>query len=278
MSHVALLVPLNRALPENSKRPRWKAGVLQPKMTKSLRKVKIVFKRKCFEAARIGCTLPIAKPRRVVLPHGYIDIYKRQHLSQYQPLVNNAMTLYVADMNYATIDLRVEAEALLFEAFKHDSYKEGIQDMLGLKKKQFPTRSGRQPSRQAVHVDTRTWLIYETICKDDRTTMVAAAIVQYRLGMNIEYIGSDSNAGGKAHLLIEAAVELCRSTRCGVLYSAADLTQDGHAWAGRAKHSLKAHLLWGFQEVCDKDIMKERMKLYSRSSAIKILFKDVAKV
>ena len=64
---------MSRAVPKNSKRPSWNAGVLQPKMTKS----------------PIGCTLPSTKPRRVVLPHGYIDVYKRQHLSQYQPLVNN---------------------------------------------------------------------------------------------------------------------------------------------------------------------------------------------
>ena len=147
--------------------------------------------------------------------------------------------------------------------------------LLSPKRLDIVLRSGRRPNRWSLQCLTGLWLSWQTLGGE----LVAAAIVQ-RHGppkgaccCSLEYIAASPK--GKAHLLVVASEEICRSQGCSFLYSAADLSQCGDAWDGKAKSARAVHETWGFSDVSPEEWHEMGLTEYSADSEVHFTKKRV---
>lgn len=189
-------------------------------------------------------------------------------------------------LSIAAQALRLSAEGLLHHAYGSDSEAQlYISAMLGLQLNGMHLRSGFRTNRcdntsSAPTTEGARWLIWEEVGRPSskRNTIDGAppalgALVLRRQGSGIvmEYIVSRYSCGGRGWPMVLAAEEICRREGMAVLYSAADLSQDGsradpHDRNGKKGPSAaEAHRRWGFEEIQMKEWEQVGLSLYDSS-------------
>jgi len=197
------------------------------------------------------------------LPDGAFDIYGTG-LRKHRPRLMSAGQLEVHNLplQLADEDLRKSVEAVLHFAWSSDSDTMlAISHLLGFTLKSINLRSGRQTSRvQSVNMKDRFHLIWEEVHDDQLSAVrdgraVGALVLRLpancRSGAVIDYVCARKSRGGAGWPMVCAAEEICKQNDMSVLYSAADLSQDGrgalwHDSSGRGISALEAHERWRF--------------------------------
>eukprot|EP00930_Biecheleria_cincta_P062112 TRINITY_DN47621_c0_g1_i1.p1 TRINITY_DN47621_c0_g1~~TRINITY_DN47621_c0_g1_i1.p1 ORF type:complete len:355 (+),score=50.62 TRINITY_DN47621_c0_g1_i1:86-1150(+) len=217
------------------------------------------------------------------MPEGAIDIYS-DCLRAYRPSsIAVGLKVYALPLNRASENLRKNVEAVLHAAWEHDrEAKQSISMLLGLQLNGISLRSGRRTAR-CVAPSAKSkgghWLIWEDLflgnssslvsCPEDRKAVGAMVLrrQQSKHGKRdgavvIDYVSADRSCGGRGWTMVLAAQEICRQECVGLLYSAADLSQDG---ARGGLSAIQAHERWGFEAISLEDWKKAGLELYDES-------------
>eukprot|EP00930_Biecheleria_cincta_P046680 TRINITY_DN32222_c0_g1_i1.p1 TRINITY_DN32222_c0_g1~~TRINITY_DN32222_c0_g1_i1.p1 ORF type:complete len:470 (-),score=56.34 TRINITY_DN32222_c0_g1_i1:263-1672(-) len=215
------------------------------------------------------------------------DIFRRGSYFSELAAEESATHTFAAPLGWVSSSTREAAEDLLFAGFAGTSSqaaRDSISRLLGLRARHLNLRSGRGHCAEFKR-DEHSWLLWqETDAKREDTCSVVAAAVLVRQqhtcvgpkhlqgGMVLEYIASQPKRG-KAFLLVQAGVEVCRLMGHTELFSACDMNQTGQAFDGKAPRALTAHQRWGFQEINPKEWRDRRFDEYTRQSNVKFMVK-----
>jgi len=180
------------------------------------------------------------------MPAGALDIYggPTALLNRYKPgnplMGKGGLEVFAIPLKLADEDLRKSAEAVLHIAWNYDKEaKSAISFLMGLGLKGINLRSGKQTSRCEAQKKDKGghWLIWEEAPSPDipaaKDARAVGALLLRRQGSGstggivMDYISARRSLGGRGWPMVLAAEAVCRREGLGVLYSAADLTQDG---------------------------------------------------
>eukprot|EP00747_Dinoflagellata_sp_TGD_P064494 gnl/TRDRNA2_/TRDRNA2_153931_c0_seq1.p1 gnl/TRDRNA2_/TRDRNA2_153931_c0~~gnl/TRDRNA2_/TRDRNA2_153931_c0_seq1.p1 ORF type:complete len:549 (-),score=116.17 gnl/TRDRNA2_/TRDRNA2_153931_c0_seq1:103-1749(-) len=219
------------------------------------------------------------------LPKGYVDVYRGcPALQKHRPQAgHDKLVVFAAPVKHADEQSRIGAEAILHDAFRSAQCQNALTRLVGLRPGGVSLRSGRKLCRTAVDDGEEKWLLWEQIGPEQ---VVGAAVLrrQQNTGVGpkslretlvLEYIAANRIAGGSGYPLVLAAAEVCRLLGFPELFSACDLSQDGHAFAGKATPAMEAHRRWGFQDIDPEEWQERRLDEYTRDSNVHFMVKQV---
>jgi len=226
------------------------------------------------------------------LPAGLVDIYSgadghlEKHRPRRPPSALGCLEVFALPLQLANEDLRRSAELVFHGAWSGDSETQAaLSHLLGLQLKGISLRSGKKTSRLAHRREKgRHWLLWEEVVSStdmlpatDARAVGALVLRQQRSSndgaMVIDYVAARSSCGAAAWPMVLAAEAICQKEGHKVLYSAADLTQDG----GRAefkpdekpgkggRSALDAHCRWGFAESSAEEWKAVGLELYDEN-------------
>jgi len=233
-----------------------------------------------------GDARPRAGYAALPLPLGCWDIYPAQGALVWPKGTLNSLDVFAAPLHATSEDVRIQAEGVLFEAFTSKNVRDTIMKLVGLQDASvLNLRSGAKLSRkQDVDVlkSCQRWLIWEVLGENTVAAAILSKQVHTKVGPThlrggavLEYIASKKEIGGKAHLLISAASEICRVLGLKELFSACDLSQDGHAFQGKSMTALAAHRRWGFEDIDQEEWRDRRFGMYTRTSNVHYMMKSI---
>jgi len=207
------------------------------------------------------------------------------HTTKIKPSKHNSQ-VFAAPMRDVDESIRAGAEALLHHFWCGDTAaKCCISRLLEIQLKGMSLRSGRKTSRvdvSATGANVEKFLVWHESEDEVKTIttsgtrgrpteikfkrLVGALVLQWKRptrrrdrnlgGAVIEYVAASRAAGGQGWPLVQAAQGLCKELGLRVLYSAADMSQDGSYADGPIcpikgiadRSALAAHQRWGFNE------------------------------
>eukprot|EP00931_Biecheleriopsis_adriatica_P033205 TRINITY_DN19278_c0_g1_i2.p1 TRINITY_DN19278_c0_g1~~TRINITY_DN19278_c0_g1_i2.p1 ORF type:complete len:425 (+),score=89.50 TRINITY_DN19278_c0_g1_i2:139-1275(+) len=236
-------------------------------------------------ASAIAEAMPEAASAAAI-PEGAVDIYSSgaAALLSYRPRrppVRGSLEVLAIPLCRADELLRKSVEAVLHGAWEGDrEVRLSVSNLLGLQLNGISLRSGRQTARcQAVAKMSKVghWLIWEEVPGEAEMPPPEARAVGAMVlrrprkseGNNpvvIDYVCADRSRGGRGWPMVLAAEEICRQENTDVLYSAADLTQDGvrtnSAGGCSGQAAVEAHARWGFVTISVEEWQKAGLELY----------------
>lgn len=188
----------------------------------------------------------------------------------------SALEVRVLQLSRADETLRRSVEALLHEAWHYDrKAQNSISLSLGLSLNGMKLRSGRCTARCQVSTSGSggQWLIWEQVgCEVHGSKVVGALVLRQQSSgkrgapLLIDYVSARRSLGGRAWPMIVAAEDVCRKHGSKVLYSAADLTQDGSnsdpVNSSYRPSAVEAHRRWGFTAISAQEWKNEGLDLY----------------
>jgi len=229
----------------------------------------------------VGCESP-RDLEDLSMPSGCLDIYGHglQDLKPQRPA--GQLEVYALPLCKADEPFRKSIEAVLHAAWEGDNeVKLTVSCLLGLQLNGISLRSGRQTGRcQAPEGMTKTgkgghWLIWERAPGTELTSqrkIVGAMVLrrQQRKGklcgpVVIDYVCANRPLGGRGFPMLLAAEEICRRESVSVIYSAADLTQDGVRWKSSQGSAADAHRRWGFELSSAEEWKQVGLELYDET-------------
>lgn len=206
--------------------------------------------------------------------------------------------VFAAPMHGVDESIRTGAEALLHEFWdRDDCAKNCISRLLEIQLKGMSLRSGRKTGRVDVSAagagtGVEKFLVWQVIREEEVIKkraqrfeqpcrkVVGALILQRKRpakrcpgGAVIEYVAVSRSRGGQGWPLVLAAEGICRGLGARVLYSAADLSQEGQFADVTASPSppgckyhrrsaMAAHYRWGFGESSKEEWKELGLHLY----------------
>lgn len=206
--------------------------------------------------------------------------------------------VFAAPMHGVDESIRTGAEALLHEFWdRDDCAKNCISRLLEIQLKGMSLRSGRKTGRVDVSAagagtGVEKFLVWQVIREEEVVKkraqrfeqpcrkVVGALILQRKRpakrcpgGAVIEYVAVSRSRGGQGWPLVLAAEGICRGLGARVLYSAADLSQEGQFADVTASPSppgckyhrrsaMAAHYRWGFGESSKEEWKELGLHLY----------------
>lgn len=211
------------------------------------------------------------------LHDGLIDIYRNPQwgLFSYRPRQARSsascprLEVYANPLRMTCERLRKSIETVLHIAWNSDNEaKLAISHLLGLHLNGMNLRSGTQMPRCEMRESSKGghWLIWEEMNggpqRSPADPPAVGALVLRRQGPRrkrkggivIDYISAIRDRGGRGWPMVLAAEVICRLEGVSVLYSAADLSQDGRYMKNTrysksgGSSALDAHHRWGFIE------------------------------
>jgi len=217
------------------------------------------------------------------MPEGAIDIYS-ECLRAYQPSSTAVgLKVYALPLNRASEHLRKSVEEVLHAAWAYDrEANKSVSMLLGLQLNGISLRSGRRTAR-CVAPSAKSkgghWLIWEELVLGSSSTFaprpedrkaVGAMLLRRQQSkickrdgpVVVDYISADRSCGGRGWPMVLAAQEICRQECVGLLYSAADLSQDG---ARGGLSAIQAHDRWGFEAISLEEWKEAGLELYDES-------------
>lgn len=234
--------------------------------------------------------------KRPPLPAGLVDIYSaaadgrlEQHRPRRPQSALGCLEVFALPWQLADEDIRRSAEVVLHGAWSGDSKAQtAISHLMGLQLKGISLRSGKKTSRMAVlsrsREKDRHWLIWEEVVNSTDmlpaidARAVGALVLRQQCSsddgaMVIDYVAARSSCGAAGWPMVLAAEAICRKEGRNMLYSAADLTQDGcraefkpHEKPGKGgKSALDAHCRWGFTESSAEEWKAVGLELYDEN-------------
>jgi len=230
------------------------------------------------------------------LPAGLVDIYSVAvdgRLEQHRPggplSALGCLEVFALPLQLANEEIRKSAEVVLHGAWSSDSEAQAsISHLMGLQLKGISLRSGKKTSRLEVLSRSREkgrhWLIWEEVANSTDmlpttdTRAVGALLLRQQCSSNdgamvIDYVAACRTCGAAGWPMVLAAEAICRKEGRTVLYSAADLTQDGcraefqpDEKPGKGgKSALDAHCRWGFAESSAEEWKAVGLELYDEN-------------
>lgn len=218
-----------------------------------------------------------------LMPEGAIDIYS-DCLRTYQPSSSvTGLKVYALPLSRASEQLRKSVEAVLHAAWAHDrGANHSVSMLLGLQLNGISLRSGRRTARCEAPSAKRKgghWLVWEELFprsvstpapRPEERKAVGAMLLRRQQNKNgkhdgpavIDYVSADRSQGGRGWPMVLVAQEICRQESVGMLYSAADLSQDG---ARGGLSAIQAHERWGFQAISLEEWRKAGLELYDET-------------
>lgn len=168
-------------------------------------------------------------------------------------------------------DIRRSTEAVLHVAWLDSEARLSISNMLGLCLKGMSLRSGKRTPRCQAQGSRacKRWLIWEEVAGEhpppapDARAVGALVLSRYHAdkpGIAIGYVAAIRSRGGRGWPMVLAAEAIARLEGLGVLYSAADLSQDGGGGAGLS--AKEAHARWGFEACSEEEWRAAGLELY----------------
>lgn len=195
-------------------------------------------------------------------------------------------------------NLRRRVELVLHEAWHFDRQAQlTISNLLGLKLNGMLLRSGRQTARCQKGGPMDHWLIWEELESSNSakepevvgalvlrkqcasTTSNSAsntAVSGHRRGaMVVDYVAADRNRGGRGWPMLCKAEAICEREGFSVLYSAADLSQEGVSedkgcsrMSVSVPSAVDAHKRWGFIASSAAEWQETDLKLYDERCGV----------
>uniref|UniRef100_A0A7S1F038 Uncharacterized protein n=1 Tax=Noctiluca scintillans TaxID=2966 RepID=A0A7S1F038_NOCSC len=216
---------------------------------------------------------------RAPLPRGTIDLYSG--LEQYRPPRAGGLEVYGSLLGSVSEDIRKRIELVLHAAWDFDvRARHAISNLLGLRLNGMSLRSGRTTSRCQKEGDVQQWLVWEQLSVDTVGALVLRHSVGRKSAMVIDYVAA-VRGRGRGYPMLCAAEAICKREGYGVLYSAADLSQDGNDNSDEPSDStagpsaVEAHTRWNFVTITAAEWEDTGLKLYDEDRCSVVYMKKL---